>query len=499
MFQPDLKQFLKLSKKNNVIPVYSEIFSDTETPVSVFLKVCAGSQYSYLLESVEGQEKIGRYSFLGASPSLIFTSKGSKVYISVDGHKTEVKVEKDPLDTLRCLMKEYKPAIIDGLPRFFGGMVGYASYDMVRFFEKIPDKNPDCLGFPESVFLFTDTLIIFDHIQHSIKVVSNVIVGDDPKNSYNIACSKIDQIIKKIRSEISVDNPSGFDFSGRSPDNKVKIRSNLSEDQFKDMVKKAKQYIMKGDIIQTVLSQRLEVEINADPFNVYRTLRRVNPSPYMYFLKLGGFEIVGSSPEMFLRVEDGIATVRPIAGTRKRGKDTAEDKKLALELLDDVKETAEHVMLVDLARNDLGRVCEPGSISLSEKMRIEKYSHVMHIVSEVKGKLKKKMDCFDCVRACFPAGTVSGAPKIRAMEIIDELENEKRGPYAGLVGYFSFNGNTDTCITIRTILMKGNKAYIQAGAGIVADSKPQNEYKETINKAKAMLETLKIARNLKDG
>jgi anthranilate synthase component I len=489
MYYPSLSEFRKLAKSGNLIPVYREILADLETPVSAFMKISQGASYAYLLESVEGQEKIGRYSFLGANPSLVFKSKGKKVCLVIDGRETEIKSKKDPLDNLKEIMCRYKPVKVKGLPRFFGGMVGYISYDMVRFFEELPDENPDDLDLSDSTFMLTDTLLIFDHIEHSIKIVSNATVKDNSDEAYRIACSKIEFLAKKLREPLK--NRRQVPDAGCKE--KTKLKSNFTKNEFEKIVRGAKEYIYKGDIIQTVLSQRIETKINSDPLNVYRALRIVNPSPYMYYLKMDDLNVIGSSPEVFLRVEDGIATVRPIAGTRPRGINEKEDGKLETQLLSDKKERAEHVMLVDLGRNDLGRVCEYGSVKLSEDMIVEKYSHVMHIVSEITGKLRRGKDGFDCVRACFPAGTVSGAPKIRAMEIIDELESVKRGPYAGAVGYFSFSGNLDTCITIRTILMNKTSVYIQAGAGIVADSIPENEYQETLNKAKALLRAIKMA------
>lgn len=500
MYYPDLNNFRKLARKGNLVPVYREILADLETPVSAYIKISRGAQYSYLLESVEGQEKIGRYSFLGAFPSMIFKSKGGKADLTIDGKNKEVRIKKDPLEHIRKMLNKYRPVKIKGLPRFFGGMVGYVSYDTVRFFENIPDKNPDDLGFPDCIFFLTDTLLIFDHIEHNIKVVSNAVIDGNPDEAYSKACSKIDFLVRRLKesgSEIRCkDGMRVNSDSGRKVFiDDFKSKCNFTQKEFEDIVDKAKGYIRKGDIIQTVLSQRIEGRVNVHPLDVYRALRIVNPSPYMYFLKMDDLNVIGSSPEVFLRVEGGVATVRPIAGTRRRGKNEKEDKKLEIQLLADAKEKAEHVMLVDLGRNDLGKVCEYGSVGLKHNMVVERYSHVMHIVSEVAGKLRKGKDCFDCFRACFPAGTVSGAPKIRAMEIIDELENVRRGLYAGAIGYFSFSGNTDTCITIRTILMHNRHAYVQAGAGIVADSKPQLEYQETLNKAKAMLQAIKLSQN----
>ncbi|MEE9316435.1 MAG: anthranilate synthase component I, partial [bacterium] len=378
-----------------------------------------------------------------------------------------------------------------GLPRFYGGAVGYIGYDMVKFIEDIPSTNPDDLDLPDCKFIFTDNLLIFDHVAHTIKVVSCVHLDREKSNLktlYNEACRKIEKLITKLRKK-----PKKQPKVRRSRSSKIVTQSNFTRNSFEKIVERAKEYIRAGDIIQTVLSQRLQTKVSAHPFDIYRALRVINPSPYMYYLSLGGMNLVGSSPEILVRQEGRRVEVRPIAGTRPRGKDEFEDKKLERELLKSSKERAEHLMLVDLGRNDIGRVCEYGSVKVPELMVIERYSHVMHIVSGVVGKLKRGMDSFDVLRACFPAGTVSGAPKVRAMEIIEELENLRRGPYAGAVGYFSFQGNMDMAITIRTILIKGKEAFLQAGAGIVADSIPKNEYEETINKAKALFEAIEMA------
>lgn len=474
-----------------MLPVYKEILADMETPVSAFTKIGMG-RYAYLLESVEGGEKLGRYSFLSSSPALIFESKGREVILTLRAPvmRQVIKTE-DPLEELRKIMEKYKPVNVEGLPRFYGGAVGYIGYDMVRFIEDIPSTNPDDLDLPDCKFIFTDNLLIFDHIAHTIKVVSCVHLdreGRDLKTSYDEACSKIEDLIAELRKEQKkrpkVKQIRHF---------KIVTESNFTRRGFEKIAKRAKEYIRAGDIIQTVLSQRLQTKVNAHPFNIYRALRVINPSPYMYYLSLGGMNLVGSSPEILVRQEGKRVEVRPIAGTRPRGKNEFEDKKLERELLKDPKERAEHLMLVDLGRNDLGRVCEYGSVEVPELMVIERYSHVMHIVSAVVGKLKGGMNSFDVLKACFPAGTVSGAPKVRAMEIIEELENLRRGPYAGAVGYFSFQGNMDMAITIRTILIKGREAFLQAGAGIVADSIPKNEYYETINKVKALFEAIEMA------
>lgn len=491
MAYPVLKEFLKLSNKGNVIPVYEEINVDLDTPVSAFLKI-SKDDYSFLLESVEGQEKLARYSFLGTRPSLVFRSKGRSIEISYP-HTNKVKkflTKGSPIDEVKNIMQGFRSVAVKGLPRFCGGLVGFIGYDMVRFFEDIPDNNPDELKIPDAVLMLADTLLVFDHVNHTIKIVSNVILPSQ-KISVSQKRAAYNKALKKIQSI-------QLDFSKPVRENKVlqsvskiKFSSNFKKSEFEGVVRSAKKYIRKGDIIQVVPSQRFKIKTHKDPFAIYRSLRSINPSPYMYFLNLKDFALVGASPEMLARCEDGLIQTRPIAGTRKRGRSDDEDKKLAQELISDKKERAEHLMLVDLGRNDLGRVSKIGSVKVEEFMSIEKYSHVMHLVSEVKGRLdNKRYDIYDVLKATFPAGTVSGSPKIRAMEIIDELENTRRGPYAGCVGYFSFSHNMDTCITIRTILVKSKFAYIQAGAGIVADSVPEKEYFETVNKARALIEAI---------
>jgi anthranilate synthase component 1 len=485
------KEFLRLTQKGNVIPVYKEVNADLETPVSAFLKI-KKDKYAFLLESVEGQEKIARYSFLGSKPRLVFLSKGKKIQITYPHKKKVLRFisEEGPLVQIKKIMQDFKAVQPEGLARFYGGLVGYMGYDTVRFFEKIPDKNRDDLNLPDCLFLLTDTILIFDHAIHTIKIVNNVIL---PKKSmslaakkkiYRQAIKKIDQIEHELSKAVTVRRPNKLA-------QKPKIESNFKRREFLSIVKKAKEYIRKGEIIQVVLSQRFKLKNRRDPFEIYRNLRSLNPSPYMYFLEFDDLKIVGASPEMLVRCEDGVIQTRPIAGTRRRGRSQQEDKILAEELLRDKKELAEHLMLVDLGRNDLGRVSISGKVEVSEFMAIEKYSHVMHLVSEVRGRLeRKRYDIFDVLKAAFPAGTVSGSPKIRAMQIIDELENIRRGPYAGCIGYFSFSHNMDTCITIRTVVLKDGYAYIQAGAGIVADSVPKNEYLESVNKARALVEAV---------
>ena len=466
MYFPSEKEFKKLAKKGNLVPVYKEIVADFETPVSAFKKI--EGKYSFLLESVEGGEKIARYSFLGTCDK-----------------KNVLKL--NSFAEIRKLIKQYTPVKVKGLPRFHGGMVGYVSYDKVREIEAIPDTNKDDLKLPPMVFLLTDSLLAFDHLKRKIVIIANAHINGNPETAYKKACAEINKLEKKLKKKLKL-QPDELNKT-----KKLKFSSNLAQHEFEAMVKKGKAYIKSGDIIQTVLSQRLKTAAKVDPFRVYRVLRNINPSPYMYYLKLGETEIVGSSPEVMVRLEGRDATVRPIAGTRRRGHTIEEEQKFEQELLSSEKERAEHIMLVDLGRNDLGRVCQFGSVKVTEEMIVEKYSHVMHMVSNVAGKLLPKKDAIDLLLATFPAGTVSGAPKVRAMEIIDELENVKRGPYAGCIGYFGFSGEMDTCITIRTIIFSGKNAYIQAGAGIVADSIPAQEYKETLNKARAMLKAIELA------
>jgi len=495
MYYPSLVEFLKLCKKGHVIPVYKEVNADLETPVSAFLKI-KKDDYAFLLESVEGQEKIARYSFLGSSPSLIFKSKGRKIEI-IYPRKKYVKrftTELSPLDEIKKIMQDFKAVSVAGLPRFYGGLVGFIGYDTVRFFEKLPDKNPDDLRIADSILILTDTILIFDHVNHVIKIVSNCLLPNrgqklsegKKKKIYGAALRKIESIERNFsRPAIEKEEKE------RRRVKRYKILSNFKKLEFEKLVNIAKAYIKKGDIIQVVLSQRFKLKVERSIFKIYRNLRSLNPSPYMYFLKLKGVVLIGSSPEMLVRCEGGLIQTRPIAGTRPRGKTEEEDERLKGELINDKKEKAEHLMLVDLGRNDLGRVSRVGTVKVNEFMNIEKYSHVMHIVSEVRGILdQKKYDIYDVLRAAFPAGTVTGSPKIRAMEIIDELENIRRGPYAGCVGYFSFSHNIDTCIMIRTIIIHQGIAYIQAGAGIVADSVPEKEYFESVNKARALVEAI---------
>ncbi len=494
--QPSLDRatFRALARDYNLIPVYRELLADLHTPVSAFHKLDDG-RFAYLLESVEGGERVGRYSFLGGAPSVVLMTRGRTVTLTRAGQEESYPLAEgdDPLDVLKRLMGDYRVAKVAGLPKFYGGAVGYMSYDLVRCFEHLPAAPPDDLELPESYFVFTEACVIFDHVRHRMLVVCNAHVEGDPDAAYDHALAKIHDLIVQLQAP---DVPAlGLTPGDRAAD--VPVVSNVTHEAFLSAVATAQEYIAAGDIIQVVLSQRLacplSAALSAQPFNLYRALRYLNPSPYMYYLSFGGLKLIGSSPERLVSEEERLVITRPIAGTRKRGATLAEDQALAAELLADAKERAEHIMLVDLGRNDLGRVCDYGSVCVDELMAVEYYSHVMHIVSNVQGQLRAGLDHFDVLRASFPAGTVSGAPKIRAMEIIDELEPTRRGPYAGAIGYFSFEGNMDTAITIRTIVVHDGVAYFQAGAGIVADSVPESEYQETLAKARALLRALAMA------
>lgn len=487
MFFPSLETFAALSTHGNLIPVYREIMADMDTPVSAYKKLDNGS-FSFLLESIEGGEKWGRYSFLGANPSVVIRSKGQLIEIIEHG-VTTTRESTDPLNEVRNLLAQYAPVEVEGLPRFFGGAVGYLGYDMVRSFEHIPSSKPAVLDSYDSYFLITDTIVIFDTVQQKIKVVSNAHLdhGISVADAYAQATGKIDAIINRLRTPLVPADRIATQTASE-------LVSNMTQADFEQSVEKAKEYVRSGDIIQVVLSQRFSAELASDPFDIYRVLRTLNPSPYMFYLHLDDTVIAGASPEVMVRKEGTRVELRPIAGTRPRGITAEHDAALARELLADPKERAEHVMLVDLGRNDLGRVCQSGSVTVSELMVIERYSHVMHIVSNVQGEITPDLDSFDLVKATFPAGTLSGAPKIRAMQIIDELEPVKREIYGGAVGYFSFSGNMDLAITIRTLVIKNGRIHLQAGAGIVADSNPTAEWQETVNKAMAVRRAIEIAR-----
>jgi anthranilate synthase component 1 len=493
MISPSLTEFKKKLRKGNLIPVWQEVLADFDTPVSAFKKIESG-KYSFLLESVEGGEKWGRYSFLGSEPSVIFKSKNGNIEITEKG-KTK-KSFGNPIDALRDLLSRYKPVTTPELPRFHGGAVGYFSYDIVRHIEDLPEIGVDDLGLWDSLFMITDLVLVFDNVNHKIKIIYNAYVphAKNARQAYDTAVSKIEDIVKKLRKPVKHYKNNTNKKIGKGKGT-PKLKSNFKPEDYKEAVKKTKEYIKSGDIIQAVIAQRWKTKLDVDPFDLYRSLRVLNPSPYMFYLNTQSETLVGSSPEVMVRVEDGEVVSRPIAGTRPRGKTEKEDLKLEKELLADPKERAEHIMLVDLARNDLGRISDTGTVKVDELMIIERYSHVMHIVSNVISNLSRKKDAFDVLKATFPAGTLSGAPKVRAMEIIEEMEPSRRGAYGGAVGYFSFSGNMDTCITIRTFVIKDNEIYIQAGAGIVADSNPEKEYQESVNKVKALVKAIEVAKS----
>jgi anthranilate synthase component 1 len=486
MLFPDFNDFKSLTRQGNLIPVYKEILGDIETPVSAFLKL--GKKPAFLLESVTGGEKWARYSFLGIDPAMTLSCTGHKITIRDKKGTSHIETA-DPLSVIKNLLSRFTPVEVAELPRFSGGFVGYIGYDVVKFFERIPDSPKPSLDMPDIFLMLTDTILIFDNLRQTIKIVSNIhLDNEDVEKAYKDAGKRIDKIIRKLKQGAKDETQKSKD-KGQGTKEAI-FSSNFTKEGFMDAVVKAKEYIMSGDILQVVLSQRFETKSSLHPFSLYRALRVINPSPYMYFLDTGDAQLVGSSPEILVRLEGEKITLRPIAGTRKRGHNEDADRDLEEDLKKDPKEIAEHIMLVDLGRNDVGRVAEIGSVRVTDVMKVERYSHVMHLVSNVEGRLKKGLDAFDVFKACFPAGTVSGAAKVRAMEIIEELEPTKRGPYAGSVGYVSYSGNMDMCITIRTLIIKNGKIFVQAGAGIVADSVPDSEYTETVNKAMAMMKTV---------
>ncbi|NUO07446.1 MAG: anthranilate synthase component I [Candidatus Brocadia sp.] len=493
-YYPSFEVFKQLASRGNIIPVYRQMFADTLTPVSAFQKI-SDAAYAFLLESAAGGEKISRYSFLGANPFLEFTSFGHRTEIKRGDKGIEVIHAQDPLEVLNREMKSFSPVQVDDLPNFFCCGVGYIGYDAVRYYESLPNTPRDDMSFPDIQIMFYDSVIIFDHLAKTMKVVCTAKTdGCLLENAYALAIDKIDRVIEKLRTPVM----SLSDDITTEKEVNIPFSSNFEKTNFLKAVDRCKEYIRAGDVFQVVISQRFKTLTHADPFSIYRVLRAINPSPYMFYLKMNSVKLIGSSPEVMVKVEGKKIVVRPIAGTRKRGKDDTEDTQFSEELIADPKERAEHIMLLDLGRNDVGRVSRFGSVHIDEKMVIEKYSHVMHITSSVCGELENGKGAFDSLKACLPAGTLSGAPKIRAMQIIDEIEPTKRGPYGGAIGYFDFFGNMNTCITIRTILLKGNEAYIQAGAGIVADSIPEREYEETVNKAKGLLKAIEIAEKMQN-
>ncbi len=487
MVVPSFSDFRQMATLGNLIPVFEEIHFDWETPISAFRKIDDGKS-SFLLESVEGGEKWGRYSFLGSGSCHLFRSKGEAFEILKNGEVLRRGKAKDPLRALQEFMGNYHPVLQDALPRFSGGAVGYLSYDVVRSFEKIPGQLQPDVDLYDCSFMITNVLLAFDNLKKKIKVIFNLFLDgrQTVEEAYQEAQEKIELIVGKLQRH-------HLPFPGRKPFPPCSLRSNFSKEDYMKVVEKAKEYVRAGDIIQVVPSQRFSTEVHCEPFDIYRALRSINPSPYLFYLKMNDTILMGSSPEVMVRLEGKQVELRPIAGTRRRGETKEEDLALEKDLLADEKEKAEHIMLVDLGRNDVGRVSDIGSVKVTELMTVEKYSHVMHIVSNVQGVLAPGKNAFDVFRATFPAGTVSGAPKIRAMEIIEELEPFRRGFYAGAVGYFSFQGNMDTCITIRSILIKDKKAYVQAGGGVVADSEPEKEYEETLHKARAIFKAIQLA------
>jgi anthranilate synthase component 1 len=498
-YKPDLDEFIALSKQGNVVPVCRTLLGDTLTPVSAYEKFARGD-FSFLLESAEGGEKLARYSFLGTTPFMVFRARGSEVEIESHGATRKFRSE-DALAELQKQVFAFRAVGVPGLPRFCGGAVGYAAYDAIRYIERLPNAPPDALGLPDLFFAFYDLMVVFDHLQKTVLVICSARLEEDPRRAYEKAVARIDEAVDRLRTPVM---KLSDDITPRG-EITLAFRSHFAPDhaspaqaraEFCRAVERCKEYILAGDIFQVVLSQRLTARTQAEPFTVYRALRVINPSPYMFYLHLGQLRLVGSSPEVMVKSESGKVTVRPIAGTRPRGATDEEDAALAAELLADPKERAEHIMLLDLGRNDVGRICRYGTVKIEEEMIIERFSHVMHMTSMVTGLLDDRKSCFDAFRSCFPAGTLSGAPKIRAMEILDELEPVKRGPYGGAVGYVDFRGNLDTCIAIRTLIFTGREVIVQAGAGIVADSVPEREYEETLNKARGLFRAIQVAESL---
>jgi anthranilate synthase component 1 len=480
--------FIELAKSGRAIPVFRKLIVDTQTPVSLFMKLREGSRYPFLLESVEGGEHLARYSFMGRNPYQVLRFDGGKVLLTDERNGRVKTLQKSYFEALQELTSGWEEPEISDLPRLKGGAVGYSSYDTIREVEHLPHVPEDVLGLPEAVWAFYDEIVAFDHVKHRVVLIKTVFIDAVDNETLEFQYGHAQKALDVLEAELKKQLPQTQQVQLTS-----ELSSNTERSQFSEMVEKARNYIYEGDIFQVVLSQRFKANYEGDRFQFYRALRTVNPSPYLFYLDFGKFALIGSSPEVLVRVQHRVTEVMPIAGTRWRGKTEEEDKALEADLLADPKELSEHIMLVDLGRNDLSRVCEPGSVMVHRQAYIERYSHVMHIVSDVKGRLASDKSSVDALARCFPAGTVSGAPKVRAMEIIDELEVHKRGPYAGAVGYFDLSGNMDTCIALRTMVATENTIYIQAGAGIVADSDPEKEFEETVNKAKALTEALKLA------
>jgi anthranilate synthase component 1 len=491
LLRPSREEFVELAQHGNMVPVVREILADLDTPLSIFHRLDDG-RTSFLLESVEGGEKWARYSFIGAGSRAIFRARGRQVEWVEGGETRRFEVEGDPLEVLREYLASISAVLPEGeeLPRFIGGAVGMVGYDWVRFVEKLPDENPDKIGLPDLWFSLPETVVVYDNVRHHALIVRHVKVedGDDVSGRYDEALAGIEATVRRLR------EPMPAIETGAAIREPMEVERSVPEEQFHDIVKRAKEYIEAGDIFQVVLAQQFRMPLQVDPFLIYRHLRAINPSPYLLFVRMEDAVLVGASPEILVRLEDGQVDVRPIAGTRKRGETKEEDLALEAELLADDKERSEHVMLVDLGRNDVGRIAEIGSVHVNEYAVIERYSHVMHLVSNVQGRLRDGLDWLDVLRATFPAGTLSGAPKVRAMEIIDELETVRRGPYGGCVGYVDYSGNMDMAITIRTMVVNDGVISLQSGAGIVADSTPEFEFEECINKARAVLKAIDMAR-----
>jgi anthranilate synthase component 1 len=488
---PSREEARRLFAGGDLLPVYRTLLADLETPVSVYHKLSQMGDMSFLLESVEGGEHVGRYSFMGVNPKSVIRVTDNQIELHKDGRTMQqiMPEGQDPLHVVEREFRRVKPVRVPGLPRFVGGAVGAFAYDVVRYFEKLPTTAERELEVPDVAFMLVDTLVIFDHAKHQLIVLSNAHNTGEIDTAYDAAVERIDSIVDVLRAPMPTLPDDGEALH-------ADVQSNKTREQYQEMVRAAKGFIAAGDAFQIVLSQRFSRETNASALSLYRSLRATNPSPYMFLLRFSDqFTLVGASPELMVRLEDGIATTRPIAGSRPRGKDRVSDEKHAQEMLNDPKERAEHVMLIDLGRNDLGRVCDYGTVRVTEMMFVERYSHIMHIVSNVEGRLRAGLTAFDLLRATFPAGTLSGAPKVRAMEIIEQLEGTRRGVYGGAVGYFSYDGSMDTCITIRSALMQGNRVYFQSGAGVVADSVPETEYEETLHKARAMAMAIQRAEN----
>jgi anthranilate synthase component I len=490
VIQPNFQTFCQLVRQGNLVPIHDTYTADLLTPVGAHLRLARHAKYSFLLENVEGGETVGRYTFTGVLPEEVFRARGRSC--TLETRRGTVQFDGHPVEHLRQLTARYQPVRIPGLPPLTAGAIGYFAYDMVRLIERIPDHGRDDVGVDDCVMMFFHGLVAFDHVQHRVSIIRNVF-AEGPgslRSKYDAAVNDI----RRTRRLLEGPLPRPDRARRAQP---VRLKSNMTKQEFVAAVKRAKDYILAGDAFQIVVSQRFSAKTCADSFEIYRALRVINPSPYLYFLKLDDVSVVGSSPEMLVKVEGRHAFYKPLAGTRPRGRSDEEDRKLERELLDDPKERAEHIMLVDLGRNDLGRVCEYSSVKVDRLMFVERFSHVMHLVSSLRGKLRKEVDCFDTLMACFPAGTLSGAPKVRAMEIIDELEPTRRGIYAGAILYLDFSGNLDSCIGLRTLVAKDGRVYIQAGAGIVADSVPEREYAETLDKARALVKALEIAQGAK--